>query len=139
MCGRFRSQYAHMVSKKDVNKAELETVRISKNPIMVVTAKGEVQTKEATVYVRELGLFVTVMLLGDAPAVLSHHSLSLVYRQALQDHLPLHLLHMLFLCVVWWINLCGGSWVVLSGRELMRMIGVGISFVSRTKQRIHTC
>ena len=21
---------------------------------------------------------------------------------------------------VWWINLCGGSWVVLSGRELMR-------------------
>ena len=33
---------------------------------------------------------------------------------------------MLFLSVVWWINLCGGSWVVLSGRELMRMIGVGI-------------
>ena len=42
---------------------------------------------------------------------------------------------MLFLSVVWWINLCGGSWVVLSGRELMRMIGVGISFVSRTKLR----
>ena len=45
----------HMVSKKDLNKAELETVRISKNPMMVVTAKGEVQTnEEATVYVREL-------------------------------------------------------------------------------------
>ena len=44
---------------------------------------------------------------------------------------------MLFLCVVWWINLCGGSWVVLSGRELMRVIGVGISFVSRTKLRTH--
>ena len=43
----------------------------------------------------------------------------------------------LFPCVVWWINLCGGSWVVLSGRELMRMIGVGISFVSRRKLRIH--
>ena len=42
----------HMVSKKDWNKAELETVRISKNPIMVVTASGEVQIKEeATVYV----------------------------------------------------------------------------------------
>ena len=34
----------------------------------------------------------------------------------------------LFESVVWWINLCGGSWEVLSGRELMRMIGVGISF-----------
>ena len=62
----------HMVSKKDLNKAELETVRISKNPIMVVTADGEVQTKEeATVYVRELDLFVTVVLLEDTPAVLS--------------------------------------------------------------------
>ena len=47
----------HMVSKKHLNKAELETLRISKNPIMVVTANGEVQTKEeATVYVRELDL-----------------------------------------------------------------------------------
>ena len=36
----------HMVSKKDLNKAELETVNISKNPTMVVTANGEVQTKE---------------------------------------------------------------------------------------------
>ena len=62
----------HMVSMKDLNKAELETVRISKNPIMVVTANGEVQTKEeATVCVRELDLFVTVMLLENSPAVLS--------------------------------------------------------------------
>ena len=45
----------HVVSKKDLNKADLETVRISKNPMMVVTANGEVQTKEeATEYVREL-------------------------------------------------------------------------------------
>ena len=42
-----------------------------------------------------------------------------------------------FLCVVWWINLCSGSWVVLSGRELMRMIDVGISFASQTKLRTH--
>ena len=62
----------HMVSKKDLDKAELENVRISKNPIMVVTANGEVQTKEeATVCVRELDLFVTVMLLESTPAVLS--------------------------------------------------------------------
>ena len=36
----------HMVSKKDLNVAELETVRISKNPTMVVTANGEVLAKE---------------------------------------------------------------------------------------------
>ena len=40
---------------------------------------------------------------------------------------------MLFLCVVWWFNLCGGSWVVLSGRELMRMIGVGHIFRESNK------
>ena len=61
-----------MVSRKDLNSAELETVRISKSPTTVVTANGEVLTNgEATVYVRELDLFVTVMLLEDAPAVLS--------------------------------------------------------------------
>ena len=62
----------HMVSKKDLDSAELETVRISKNPTMVMTANGEVLAKEeATVYVRELDLFVTVMLLENTPAVLS--------------------------------------------------------------------
>ena len=43
----------------------------------------------------------------------------------------------LFLSVVWWINLCGGSWMVLSGQELMNMTGVGISFASPTKLRTH--
>ena len=61
-----------VVSRKDLNKAKLETVRTSKNPIMVVSANGNVQTKEeATVYVRELDLIVTVMLLESTPAVLS--------------------------------------------------------------------
>ena len=42
----------HVVSRKDLNSAELETVRISKSPTMVVTASGEVLTNdEATVYV----------------------------------------------------------------------------------------
>ena len=59
-----------MVSRKDLNSAELETVRVSESP--VVTADGEVRTKEeATVYVRELDFLVTVMLLEDTPAVLS--------------------------------------------------------------------
>ena len=62
----------HMLSRKDLNSAELENVKVSENPTTVVTANGEVQTKEeATVYVKELDLFVTVMLLEDTPAVLS--------------------------------------------------------------------
>ena len=61
----------HMVSKKDLDPAELETMRTS-SPTTVVTANGEVQTREeAMVYVKELDLFVTVMLLEETPAVLS--------------------------------------------------------------------
>ena len=36
----------HMLSRKDLNSAELETVRVSKSPTTVVAASGEVQTKE---------------------------------------------------------------------------------------------
>ena len=62
----------HMVSKRDLNSAEVETVRISKNPTTVMMANGEVQTREeATVNVEQLDLFVTVMLLEETPAVLS--------------------------------------------------------------------
>ena len=61
----------HMVSKKDFNSAELETMRMSRNPTTVMTANGEVQTREeATVYVKQLDLFVEVMLLEETPAVL---------------------------------------------------------------------
>ena len=62
----------HIVSKKDLNSAELETMRISRNPKTMMTANGEVQTREeATVNVKDLDLFVTVMLLEDTLAVLS--------------------------------------------------------------------
>ena len=55
-----------------INSAELETMRTSRSPTTVMTANGEVQTREeATVYVRELDLFVTGMLLEETPAVLS--------------------------------------------------------------------
>ena len=124
----------HTVSRKDLDSVELEAVRASNSPTTVVTANGEVQTKEeATVYVRELDLFVTLMFLEDTPAVLSlgklcddhgfyyqwtsgpvvrnhisskmagrsiairrttYHSLSLVYRQALEAHLLLLLQHL---------------------------------------------
>ena len=60
----------HMVSKRDLNSAELETMRTSRSPTTVMTANGEVQTRgEATVFVKELDLFVTVMLLEETPAV----------------------------------------------------------------------
>ena len=62
----------HMVSKKDLHSAELETLRTSRSPTTVMTANGEVQTREgATVYVKEFDLFVTVILLEETPAVLS--------------------------------------------------------------------
>ena len=64
----------HMVSMKDVHSAELETV---------VTSCGEVQTREeATVNVKELDQFVTVMLLGQSPAVLSLGKLCVEYRKS---------------------------------------------------------
>ena len=62
----------HMVSKRDLNSAELETLRTSRSPKTVMTPNGEVQAREeATVCVKELDLFVTVMLLEESPAVLS--------------------------------------------------------------------
>ena len=62
----------HMVSMRDFSSAELETVKISKNPTTVMTANGEVRTREeATVYVKELDSFVTMMLVEETPAVLS--------------------------------------------------------------------
>ena len=76
----------HMVSKRDLNSAELETMRTSKNPTTVMTANGEVQTREgATVYVKELDLFVTVILLW-------RNTRSSFTREALRGswvHLPL--------------------------------------------------
>ena len=62
----------HMVSEKDLNSAELATMRTSSGPMTEMTAHGEVRTnKEATVHVKQLDLFVTVMLLQETPAVLS--------------------------------------------------------------------
>ena len=62
----------HKLNKKDMNSADMETVRVSKTPVTVITADGKVQTnEEANVYVKEVDLFVTVKLLEDTPAVLS--------------------------------------------------------------------
>ena len=62
----------HMISKKDLNSAELETVTTSRSPTTDITANGEVQThEEATVSVKELEKFLTMKVLDNTPAVLS--------------------------------------------------------------------
>ena len=62
----------HMLRKKDLSSDEMVTLRRSRTPTVVVTANGEVRTNEqAQVYVHDLGIFVTVQLLEDTPAVLS--------------------------------------------------------------------
>ena len=60
----------HMISKKDLS--EMDTLTKSCSPAIVITANGEVQThEEATVYVKELDIFLTMKVLENTPAVLS--------------------------------------------------------------------
>ena len=62
----------HMIRKKDLNSAEMDTLTKSCSPTIVITANGEVQThEEATVYVKVLDIFLTMKVLEDTPAVLS--------------------------------------------------------------------
>ena len=62
----------HMISKKDLNSAEMDTLTKSCSPTIVITANGEVQThEEATVYVKELDIFLTLKVLENTPVVLS--------------------------------------------------------------------
>ena len=58
-----------MISKKDLNSAELDTLKKSCSPMIVISGNGEVQThEEATVYVKELDIFLTMKVLEDTPA-----------------------------------------------------------------------
>ena len=62
----------HMISKKDLSDAEMDTLTTSCSPTIVITANGEVQThEEAIVYVKELDLFLTMKVLDNTSAVLS--------------------------------------------------------------------
>ena len=63
---------AHMMSKMELSPEELETVKVSPLPTTVITANGSIDTTEgATVYVKDLDMFVTVQLFEDTPAVFS--------------------------------------------------------------------
>ena len=60
----------HMISKKELSDAEMDTLTKSCSPTIVITANGEVQThEEAIVYVKELDIFLTMKVLEDTPAV----------------------------------------------------------------------
>ena len=62
----------HMICKKDLSEAEMDTLTKSCSPTIVITANGEVQTHvEAIVYVKELDMFLTMKDLENTPAVLS--------------------------------------------------------------------
>ena len=61
-----------MISKEALNSAEMDTLTKSCSPTIVITVNGEVQThEEATVYVKELDIFLTMKVLENTPAVLS--------------------------------------------------------------------
>ena len=54
----------------------MDTLTKSCSPTIVITANGEVQTQEeAIVYVKELDIFLTMKVLDNTPAVLSHEKL----------------------------------------------------------------
>ena len=62
----------HMISKKDLSDAEMDTLTKSCSPTIVITSNGEVQThEEAIVYVKELDILLAMKVLENTPAVLS--------------------------------------------------------------------
>ena len=63
----------HMISKKDLSDAEMDTVTKSCSPTIVITANGEVQTHEEvnSLHVKELDIFLTMKVLDNTSAVLS--------------------------------------------------------------------
>ena len=71
ICCRLRSVDAYD-QQKDLKSSEMDTLTKSCSPTIVITANGEVQThEEATVYVKELDILLTMKVLEDTPAVLS--------------------------------------------------------------------
>ena len=62
----------HMISNKDLSNAEIDTLTKSCSLTSVITVNWEVQTHEqATVYVKELDIFLTMKVLDNTSAVLS--------------------------------------------------------------------
>ena len=56
----------HLISKKDLSDAEMDTLTKSCSPTIVITANGEVLThEEVTVYVEEFDIFLTLKVLEN--------------------------------------------------------------------------
>ena len=61
-----------LVSKKDLNSAELKTMRTSMSPTTVVTANGELQTREeATMFLEEIP---AILSLGNSVRIMAIHT-----------------------------------------------------------------
>ena len=58
----------HMISKRDLSDAEMDTLTKPDSPTIVITVQTH---EEATVYVKELEIFLTMKVLENTPAVLS--------------------------------------------------------------------
>ena len=66
----------HMISKKDLSDAEMDTLTKSCSPTIVITANGEVQThEEATVYVKELDIFLIMKVRKHASSIVAWKAL----------------------------------------------------------------
>ena len=62
----------HMISKKDLKDAEMDTLPKPCSPTIVITVNGDVQTHgKTTVYVTDLDIFLTFKILENTSAVLS--------------------------------------------------------------------
>ena len=62
----------HVISKKDLSDAEMDTLTKLCSPTIIVTANGEMQThEEAARCLRELDTFLTMKVLENTPAVVS--------------------------------------------------------------------
>ena len=62
----------HTMGKSDLTPEEHDTTRKSKESCTIITASGSITTtEEATVYVRDVVMCITVHILEDSPAVLS--------------------------------------------------------------------
>ena len=66
----------HMIRRKDLNDAEMDTLTKSCIPTIVITASGEEQThEEAIVYVKELDIFLTMKVLDHASSIVARKAL----------------------------------------------------------------
>ena len=75
-----------MISKKDLNSAELETVTTSRSPTTVITANGEVQTNESTI---KNHISFKMVSEYSATRTMSYQSWFLVYQRVLPQACPL--------------------------------------------------